>query len=120
MGDASTLTGFLDYGYQNYASKKYDLIFWNHGGAIDGSEYDDLFGKDTLKGNELDNALSKSYFSKDNKLELVIFRTCLNGSIEIASIFKNYADYMVASEEVTMGYNWGSLFPTLNTVSKED
>jgi hypothetical protein len=120
MGDASTLTDFLDYGYQNYASKKYDLIFWNHGGAIDGSEYDDLYAKDNLKADELGKAFNKSYFGKDNKLELIIFRTCLNGSVEIASTLKDYSDYMVASEEVTMGYSWGSLFTTLNNISKED
>lgn len=120
MGKDSTLSDFLNYSYDNYAAKNYDLMLWNHGGAILGSEYDDLYDLDNLTPTELSTALSQSRFSKDNKLELVIFRTCLNGTIEIADTFKDYSNYLVASEEVTRGYYLDSLFTSINNFSKTD
>ena len=43
MGNPSTLTAFLNYSYNKYKTGKYDLIIWDHGGAVDGSSYDELF-----------------------------------------------------------------------------
>lgn len=103
MGNPEVLVDFINYAYDNYKSDKYDLIIWNHGGAIFGSENDDLSG-DFLSLNEMKNAMSKTRFNKDNKIETLIFRTCLNGTIELANVFKDYAKYMVASEEVTYGF----------------
>ena len=40
----------VDVSVENYKTDEYDLIFWNHGGAIIGSEFDDLSGDNlTLK-----------------------------------------------------------------------
>lgn len=103
MGDPNVLVNFINYAYDNYKSAKYDLIIWNHGGAIFGSENDDLSG-DFLSLAEMKDAMSKTKFNKDNKIESLIFRTCLNGTIELANVFKDYAKYMVASEEVTYGF----------------
>ncbi len=118
MGDASTLEGFLEYGYEKYKTQHYDLIFWNHGGAIDGAIYDD-FSKDNLSLEDFGKALNDSPFGDKNKLETVLFRTCLNGTIEVASVFSPYADYLVASEEVTNGGN-SSVLNFLNEVETED
>lgn len=103
MGDAKTLSTFLNYAYENYKTGHYNLVFYNHGGAIDGAIYDD-FTNDNLSLEEFNTALSSSPFKGDNKLDNVIFRTCLNGTLEVATIFKDYAKYIIFSEEVT----WGS------------
>ena len=92
MGESETLKHLLDYGYNNYKSEKYDLIFWNHGGAILGAEQDDFYN-DMVNLSEMSSALSQSNFSKDNKMEIVIFRTCLMGTLEVANVFKDYAQY---------------------------
>lgn len=120
MGLSSTLTSFLDYGYKNYKADKYDLIFWNHGSAILGAENDELFKGDYLTPTEISSALAKSPFS-NKKLELVLFRTCLNGTLEIADTFKDYSNYLVASEEVTRGYiAGGSVLKIFNDISVKD
>lgn len=119
MGDAKTLSTFINYVYSNSKTNKYDLVFYNHGGAIDGAIYDD-FTNDNLKLNEFSNALRATPFNSRNKLELVIFRTCLNGTIEVGNAFKNYADYMVASEEVTNGQTNRSVLNFVNDIKRTD
>jgi len=119
MGSSQVFSDFLNYVYDNYETDKYDLIFWNHGGAIDGSEYDDLSG-DNLSLEEMKKGLSNSKFNKDNKLEAIMFRTCLNGTIEVASTFKDYSEYLVASEEVTYGFRLASVLNFVNEIEVTD
>mgnify|MGYP002852872345 CR=1 FL=1 len=119
MGASENLSYFLNYAYDHYSSDKYDLIFWNHGGAIDGSEYDDIF-QDNLKPTEMYLALEASPFKEKNKLEVVSFRTCLNATIEIANVFQDYANYLVASEEVTIGARVDSALRFLNDITAKD
>lgn len=119
MGDSNTLAEFINYGYDNYKTDKYDLIFYNHGGAIHGAIYDD-FTKDNLSLTEFKDALSKTKFNKDNKIEAILFRTCLNGTYEVANIFADYANYLIASEEVTNGAKGESVLNFLNNIKKDD
>lgn len=119
MGESDILKNFINYSYKNYKTDKYDLIFWNHGGAIMGSEFDEI-SNDNLSLSEISNALSKTPFNKKNKIETVIFSTCLNGSIEMANVFKDYADYFVASEEVSIGYPNTNDFGFINEVTTKD
>ena len=120
MGNSATLSSFLNYVYDNYKSSKYELIFWNHGGAIHGSEYDELYEDDNLSLQELKEGLDNSPFNSKNKLELVIFRTCLNSTIEVASIFDDYANYLVASEEVTWGSSFTNVLSFINNIESKD
>ena len=119
MGASDNLLYFLNYVYNNYKTKNYDLIFWNHGAAIDGSEFDTLSG-DNLSLADMDAAFSKSPFTGNNKLEIISFRTCLNGTIEVANLYKNYAKYMVASEEVTIGSSVSSALSFINEINGKD
>ncbi len=118
MGSIDNLSYFLNYAHKHYKSKNYDLIFWNHGGAVDGSEYDELTG-DNLKVEEMKKSLENSPF-KTEKLEVVSFRTCLNATIEIANVFKDYANYLVASEEYTVGSSADSALRFINIIKKSD
>ena len=118
MGDTKVFRNFLNYVYDNYKTDKYDLVFWNHGGAITGSEFDDLSG-DNLSIDEMKNGLAASKFG-ENKLEVVIFRTCLNGTIEMADTIKDYAEYLVASEEVTLGASIASVLNFVNEIEPTD
>lgn len=119
MGDSKVFSDYINYVYENYKTDEYDLIFWNHGGAITGSEFDDLSG-DNLSLEEMKIGLSNSSFNKNNKLEAVVFRTCLNGTIEIADVFKDYSDYLVASEEITLGAPIASVLNFVNDVEPSD
>lgn len=119
MGDASTFQTFLNYVYQNYKADRYDLIIYDHGLGALGSIVDD-FKEDYLFLNEMKEALSNSPFNKDNKLETVLFRTCLNATSEVASVYKDYAKYMIASEEVTYGNPSSNVFSFINSVNITD
>lgn len=119
MGDPDTLSEFLTYVYKNSKTDKYDLVLYDHGGATDGAIYDD-FTDDNLSLTDFKKALELSPFNKRNKLETVLFRTCLNATIEVANSFKNYADYMVASEEVTNGSSNTSVLNYINDITKDD
>lgn len=119
MGDYNTLLSFLNYGYDKYESQYYDLILYNHGGAIQGAIYDD-FTNDNLSLEEFGKALKESPFNEKNKLNTVLFRTCLNGTIEVASVFAPYAKYMIASEEITNGKTGESVLNFINNISSDD
>ena len=108
MGDPSTLSDFLNYSYDNFNAEHFNLVLYDHGGAIDGAIYDD-FTNDNLTLEDFRKALNDSKFDSNNKMDTVIFRTCLNGTLEVASIFDDYADYIVFSEEVTLGSNMSNV-----------
>lgn len=118
MGATDNLSYFLTYVHNHYKASKYDFIYWNHGGAVDGSEYDDLTG-DHLMLQEMARAFQNSPF-RHKKLEVISFRTCLNSTIEVANIYKKYAKYLVASEEVTIGSPADSAIRFLNDVTITD
>lgn len=119
MGDTRTFSDYLTYVYDNYKTDKYNLIFWNHGGAIYGSEFDSLYD-DNLSLKELKTGFENSPFNKKNKLETVIFRTCLNGTIEVANVFKDYSNYLIASEETTIGTSFSSVLKFINDINISD
>lgn len=109
MVDPNTLTEFLNYGYSEFRSAKYSLILWDHGGGpIFGYGQDEGYiGSLTLP--KLKQAFDNSPF-KNKKLEMIGFDACLMSSIEVASVLSDYADYMVASQEVEPGYGWDYSF----------
>lgn len=116
MGDSETLSTFLNYTHKNYKSRNYDLVFWNHGLGATAIEYDTL-SKDQITLKELSTALKNSPFKPNNKMESVVFVTCMSGNLNFASVMKDYAKYMVASEEVS----WASgNINKLNFIEKID
>lgn len=119
MGDPEVFASFLKYGYENYPAGKYDLIMYDHGGAIDGAIYDD-FTEDNLTLEDFETALKASPFSSSNKFDGVIFRTCLNGTLEVASIFKDYANYIAFSEEVSYGGAMSNVLGFINNLETSD
>lgn len=120
MSEASTLTSFLDYAYKNYKTDFYDLVIYDHGNALQGAVVDDFHKNDLLSLSEFDKALDDSPFSEDNKLEMVVFRTCLMGTAEVAATFEPYANFLIASEEVTWLGNYQSVLDFVNDVTVDD
>ena len=117
MGNSDTLLSFINYGYDNYKAEKYSLILWDHGGGpIYGFGLDEHNKLNYLSLLELKEALRFSPFSEKNKLEFIGFDACLMSSIETSSVIKDYADYMIASEEVEPGGGWNYSF--LSNINK--
>lgn len=103
MGDSQTLADFIDYSVENYEAEKYALILWSHGfGPVDGFGADSLFDNDSLTLLELEEALQ----NKPVKYEFIGFDSCLMGSIETATLFKDYSKYLIASEDLVYSGSW--------------
>ena len=100
MADPETLRDFIIWSAGKYPAKKYALVLWDHGGGSKtGIFIDELFNNDTMYLYELGEAL------RDGGIifETVLFDACLMANMETALIIKDYAKYMVASEEVVAG-----------------
>ncbi len=105
MGISTTLTEFLNYGISDYPADEYSVILWNHGaGPLEGYGYD-LNTRDILTMDEMVKAFEDVNLNGE-KFELIGFDACLMGSIETAWCLRDYADYMVFSQESEPGYGW--------------
>ena len=109
MGEAETLTHFLQFGHENYPAANYALILWDHGGGPnEGVCWDELFSLDRLSLQELSLAIEKACLGQ--KLEWIGFDACLMGSLEVACAMAPYADYMIASQETEPSLGWDYSF----------
>ena len=109
MGDAQTLYEFLDYASTNYPADRVAVTFWTHGGgSVSGAAFDELHGLDSLDLSEMYQAFNEVWpADKENPaLELVGFDTCLMATVDVASVFQNFAHYLVGSEETEPGNGW--------------
>lgn len=106
MASPTTLRDFLSWGVENYPAAKMDLIFWGHGkGTVGGLCKDDNFSE-YLSLADLNAALSEVASKMTDKFELIGFDCCYMATIETADIAANYADYMIASEEMVPNDGW--------------
>lgn len=107
MGSASTLSEFLMWGVENYASEHMGVVLWDHGGgSVTGICFDERENYDSLSLAELDEALYTYYEQRGRRFDFIGFDACLMGTVENANILATYADYMYASEETEPGSGW--------------
>ena len=106
MGVPSTLSDFLIWGTQEFPAKKYALILWDHGSGIHGFGHDEMYDMDETELDEFAVALSSAYQETGVIFEIIGFDQCLMATIEVATVIENYANYMVASEELEPGDGW--------------
>ena len=100
MADPETLADFIRWGVETRPAKKYALVLWDHGdGARSGLLIDELFDKDIMYLYELKQALADGGAHFDT----IIIDACLMANVETAWNLKDYADWMVASEENVPG-----------------
>ena len=108
MGKSATLESFLTWGLQEYPADKTGLVFWNHGGGLDGCCFDENYGGDGLTSTEttqaIDNALAACNIN--SKLEWVGYDCCLMQVQDIAEFNSKNFNYMVGSEETEAGDGW--------------
>ena len=117
MGTPQTLADFINYCTTNFPARHYGLVLWDHGaGPLWGYGSDELFSNDSLLLDELKTAMDQTAFGGSQKLDWVGFDACLMGSIENANLWKDYAKYLVGSEELEPGRGWDySFLSTLNS-----
>jgi hypothetical protein len=96
MGDPTTLTDFVNWAINSYPASSYCLVLIDHGnGYVDGVCSDETDGG-ILSLPDLSQALS----AVPEKMDLLYFDACLMGMVEVAYQIRDYADIMIASEEV--------------------
>ncbi len=104
MTKASTLTGFIKDCVENFPADRYQLIFWDHGsGSLAGYGYDEKFTSNGTMGLA---AINQALKDTGVKFDFVGFDACLMATAETGLMLSQYADYMIASEEVEAGYGW--------------
>ena len=119
MGDPETLAWFLDYCVREVPADHYALILWDHGcGPVIGYGKDMLFQGDGLTLAEMRQAMEASPFGPDNKLDWVGFDACLMASAELACVWSDYTDFLIASQEVEPAFGWAYDF--LEKLGKQD
>ncbi|MEM3555145.1 MAG: clostripain-related cysteine peptidase [Candidatus Micrarchaeia archaeon] len=104
MGDPDTLYEFVSWAIDEYPAKKYALVVWNHGGGWTGMLMDDGVNS-SMDMNEMRQALSRIKQKLGRKIDVIVFDMCLMGQYDVMLDTYEYADYMVASEEVVPGYS---------------
>lgn len=123
MGEASTFRNFLEWGVKNYPAGKMGVILWGHGlGSTGGVCRDDLFGKDRLTLEEMDNAFAAVSEKMTDKFEFVGFDACYMATLEAADMLASYADHMIASQELepANGWNYTALGDLLGSEPEAD
>ncbi len=108
MGLQSTLESFINWGLEEYPADKTGVVFWNHGGGLDGCCFDENYGGDGLTPLEVKNAMSNVFTTQNlnKKLEFIGYDCCLMQVADIAEFNSKYFNYMVGSEESEAGAGW--------------
>ena len=107
MGDAQTLTDFIDWSTSVAAADNYALVVWDHGGGISGVAWDETDGNDNLSISEVTQSVQASSVGTDGgSFEMIGFDACLQGVIDQSYALKDVADVVVSSEELEPGDGW--------------
>ncbi len=119
MGEAETLTDFLTWGQENYPTNHNMLVLWDHGGgSAKGVCFDENYGFDALTLPELKTAFDEAELS--TKFDIIGFDACLMATIETADYIKDFARYLVASEEIVPSGGWDYKAVVESYSSKDD
>lgn len=111
MGDAQTLTDFIDWAAAAAPADNYALFFWNHGAGLAGVCSDDPI-RDLLTLPEVSAAITASTVES---FDLVGFDACNMGMTEVAYQLQGLTEVMLASQDYVPwdGYNYESMMETL-------
>lgn len=108
MASTNTLQSFINIAYEDTDADCYNLVLWNHGaGAVVGFGADETAYFQAMTMPEVATAIGGSNLVKTgHKFEVIGFDACLMGMIEVATTLDDYANYLVASEEIIPGMGW--------------
>lgn len=103
MGESDTLSDFLRYCEEEYPADRTGVIFWDHGnGSVGGVCYDQNYKMDSLTLSEMADALE----NVDVHYDMVGFDACLMATLDMGVLLSDYADYMLASQEIEPAGGW--------------
>ncbi len=100
MGAESVLYQFVDWAIQEYPADHYYLAITDHGRGTQGIAWDQTSNNTYLKPGNIRNALATLFSSSQEKIDVLHLDACLMGMFELAYEFRQYANYLVASENL--------------------
>lgn len=107
MNRPDTLKDFIQWAAREYPAQQYALSLWDHGGGpIHG------FGNDRATGGGTAMSLADITSALQGagvNFELIGFDACLMASLEVATNLAPHSRYLIASEEVTTGWDWSQV-----------
>ncbi len=113
MGDWRVLAKVFKDVVAQYPAKRYAVVLWNHGSGwkkkdnplLKGISYDDQSGNH-IKSWELHEFGAELVKIAGKKIDLFGMDACLMGMLEVAYELKDYADYLVYSEQTEPWDGW--------------
>ena len=104
MGDASSLTEFINWGKANYTAENYSVVIWDHGGGLDGVSWDETNSYDYLTVDDVTQAISAAELG--DSLGMVGFDACLMALAEVGYDLSGLTDVVVSSQQTSPGDGW--------------
>jgi hypothetical protein len=94
------------------------VVLWNHGNGYFGIAYDDVSGN-RIKVDEIGKALKDISMFYGRKIDIFAMDACLMQMAEVISEIKDYARFIVASEEIIPGpgYPYDDILRSINQAS---
>ena len=107
MGDANTLANFVTWAMDQYPAENYYLSIDDHGNGVYGISWDQTSGDDQLRPDEVYTALKAATYNGDpnRRIGILDYEACLMGLAENAYDVREWADYLVFSEQISWGIN---------------
>jgi hypothetical protein len=105
MAKASNMAKSIAWAMEKYPSKHFFLIASDHGSGWQGAHHSESTNS-WMNARDLESALKEAKEMTGRKIDVLGFDQCLMASTEIAHQLKDYADILVASEEVEGGAGW--------------
>lgn len=118
MADPAVLEEFIEIGVNDFPATNYAVILWDHGGGWRGICWDDTTGgDDCITMDELREAFAGAYEDTGVVIDIVGFDACLMAMPEVAYELRDYADYLIFSEETIYGtsFPYEMIATSLNT-----
>ncbi len=103
---------------KRFKPDRFIVILWNHGNGYIGIAYDDVSGN-SMNIKDLSAALSEIQKAYGRKIDIFAMDACLMQMAEVVAEIKDYASFIVASQEIIPGpgYPYDDVLKVFNTAS---
>ncbi|MBX3171059.1 MAG: hypothetical protein KF760_26865 [Candidatus Eremiobacteraeota bacterium] len=105
MAKSENLANSIAWAMKEFPSKNFFLVCSDHGAGWKGAHHAESTDS-WMNATDLEDALKSAQEQTGRKIDVIGFDECLMASTEIAHQLKDYANYLVASEEVEGGAGW--------------
>ncbi len=100
VGDPATLRDFIQWGQTTYPADHYYLAIADHGNGNLGIAWDHTSNDDYLTTLELGAAIAAGTDNGQRRIDVLHYDACLMGLLENAYQVKDYADYLIFSQNL--------------------